>query len=138
MEKSEPHSIVFYDGECGFCNATVQTIWERDENAIFHFSSLQSDFAQKFLKQHAVERINMDTMYVYHNEKVFSRSRAVAEIGKHLRGKRFRICAWLIRAFPYPTLLDPLYNFIARNRHRLSQKAQCKIPPSEVKKRFLD
>lgn len=112
-------------------------IWQRDEGGVFHFAALQSAFAQEFLLNHGVESIDMDTMYVYDQGEVFSKSRAVGRIGKHLRGKRFKIGTWLIEAFPVKSWLDVLYDIVSRNRYRMPQKENCALPPTEVRARFI-
>ena len=35
-------------------------------------------------------------------------------------------------------LRDWVYNLMARNRHHLTSEGACKIPPPEVRERFLD
>jgi len=134
----EKRSIVFYDGDCGLCNGTVQMIWQRDEGGVFYFSALQSDFAQEFLHRKGVEQITMDTMYVYDSGEVFTRSRAVAQIGRKLRGKRFSLGVWLIEVFPFKSWLDAIYDLIAQNRHHFARKQTCILPPTEVRERFID
>lgn len=36
--------ILFYDGECRFCNRWVQWVVDRDKNRLFRFAALESDF----------------------------------------------------------------------------------------------
>ncbi len=113
-------------------------IWQRDEGGVFYFSALQSDFAQEFLRRNGVRPITMDTMYVYDSGKIFTRSRAVAQIGRKLHGKRFSFGVWLIEIFPFKSWLDVIYDLIAHNRHRFARKQTCPLPPTEVRERFID
>ena len=57
--------IVFYDGECGFCNHWVQWILEKDTKDKFLFSSLQSEFGQKFLNDRNLPNEIFDTLYLW-------------------------------------------------------------------------
>lgn len=36
--------ILFYDGECRFCNRWVQWVVDRDKSRLFRFATLESDF----------------------------------------------------------------------------------------------
>ena len=36
--------ILFYDGECRFCNRWVQWVVDRDKSRLFRFAALESDF----------------------------------------------------------------------------------------------
>ena len=42
-------NIIFFDGECNFCNGTVDFIIKYDKSKYFAFSWLQSDYAKKYL-----------------------------------------------------------------------------------------
>ncbi|NGP46589.1 DUF393 domain-containing protein [Bacillaceae bacterium SIJ1] len=41
--------IVFFDGECSFCDAAVQFLIRHDPNKRLYFASLQSDLAANLL-----------------------------------------------------------------------------------------
>lgn len=48
MINNIPDKILFYDGDCVFCNASVQfALKHRKKNSIY-FSALQSELAKKF------------------------------------------------------------------------------------------
>ena len=50
MENSK---IVFFDGVCNFCNATVDFVWKHNKRRSLYYASLQSDIAkEKLLKSH--------------------------------------------------------------------------------------
>ena len=51
--------IVLFDGECNFCDHSVQFIIKRDPKGHFKFASIQSDTGKKLLNQfHVPEDIN--------------------------------------------------------------------------------
>lgn len=132
IELDPPTVIVFYDGDCGFCNRTVTWLLKNRKQAIY-FCALQSEYAQKIMKEHTIT-INMDTLYVKINDKVYHRYRAVHKLSKHLKP-------------PY-SLLHPLgfllpisignffYNQIAKRRHKIAPK-NCSLPTPEEKKIFI-
>lgn len=43
-------SIILFDGDCNFCNQSVQFIINRDPKGYFQFASLQSELGKKLLK----------------------------------------------------------------------------------------
>jgi len=54
--------VIFYDGECGFCNSTVQFILNKKKRP-FNFAALQSTFANRTLEKVNIS-IQMDTIYL--------------------------------------------------------------------------
>jgi predicted DCC family thiol-disulfide oxidoreductase YuxK len=36
------HPVIVFDGECGFCDATVEFILDHDPDGVFRFASRQS------------------------------------------------------------------------------------------------
>ena len=48
--------ILFYDGECRFCNRWVQWVVDRDEKRIFLFAALESDFFKDLQTYLKIER----------------------------------------------------------------------------------
>jgi predicted DCC family thiol-disulfide oxidoreductase YuxK len=51
MSKTEitPKRIVFYDGECGFCNRTVAFVLKKQKGNAIYFTALQTAIRQAFL-----------------------------------------------------------------------------------------
>ena len=76
--------IVFYDGDCGFCNSAVQFILDKKKRE-FYFLALQSDTAKNLLANHNIT-INMDTIYMLKDGKLYDRSSAALQICKGLKG----------------------------------------------------
>jgi predicted DCC family thiol-disulfide oxidoreductase YuxK len=127
-------NIVFYDGECGLCNRSVQFILKHEKDDLLHFASLQSDFAKNFFINLKHPQPDPETFVFIKNNQVLLRSDAAIELCKHLRAPYSwaRIFKWVPRMFR-----DAVYNLIARNRHRLSVK-KCEILDQDQRNRFLD
>lgn len=124
--------IVYYDGECGFCNKTVLFVL-RNRKKDFYFIPLQSSEAIKRLSEENI-RIDLSSLYYSRESKVYSKSTAVLKIAKDLKFP-FPILsyfAWIIPRF----LRDFVYDKTAKNRNRLSGEF-CVIPTAEEKKFFL-
>jgi len=131
VTKNIPDNLIFYDGECGFCNSTVQFIL-RKKKVNFYFVALQSVLAKEILESSNVI-INMDTIYLWKNNVLFDKSSAALQIAKGLRwGYPLFFIFYII---PKP-LRDPFYNFIAKRRHKIKNEF-CLIPLEKDKKYFL-
>ena len=124
--------IIFYDGECGFCNSTVQFILKK-RSKDFYFVSLQSDKAKKLLEPHSVI-IEVDTIYYLKQDILSERSNAALRILRDIKGLYPLLqIFYLIPRF----LRDAIYNSIAKRRHRI-RKGFCLTLQEEEKKYFLD
>ncbi len=126
--------IIFYDGDCGFCNQWVQWILKHDTKDDFLFASLQSEFGQTFLKERGLENKDFNTIYLWKpNSFYLIKSQAVTKIVKIL-GKQYSLLAHL-NVFP-SFLGDKIYDAIAKKRHSLAPQ-QCVIPTEKDRKKFL-
>lgn len=126
---------LFYDGDCGFCNFWVHWILKNDSKEQFLFASLQGKFGQEFLKQRGLEQKKLSTIYLWKPEKYYlHKSNAVITIAEKLGG--MYLFASIFKIIPR-FLRDGVYDFIARNRHRLI-KNSCAILTPEQQKKFID
>jgi len=128
--------IIFYDGECGFCNSSVQWILKRDTHQIFHFASLQSAYAQQRLPQSGIV-INLDTIILEKNATTFyTKSDAIIEILSQLEsGKKW---AKLLKLCPR-FLRNIGYSLFAKIRHKIQGTSNnCMLLNEVQKKQFLD
>jgi len=125
---------VLYDGDCAFCNWSVQFIIRRDAQAYFVFAALQSDVGQALLRQYNID-LNINSIVLIENSQHNTESTAALKIARHLRG----IYPVLSLLLAIPRFVrDPVYCFIAKNRHRwFGQIDMCEIPSNEERSRFL-
>lgn len=133
MEINETKNIIiFYDGECGFCNSSVQFVLKHRKHNQIYFATLQSDLAKRLLSNKGIE-IKLDTLYYLKNNEVYHKSTAGLRITSELK-------------FPYPLLnvlfvvpkfiRDAVYSFIAKRRHNI-QNGFCVLPTEEEKELFI-
>lgn len=131
---NEHRKIVFYDGDCGFCNRSVQFVLDHDEDQDVCFATLQSDFAREFLSSKGVKTVDLSTFYYYDGQRVFQKSTGALRVLNEFSWK----WKWLKLGYVLPRFLrDAMYNFIARRRHRLAPTA-CALPTLEQRKRFIN
>ncbi len=131
--------ILLYDGVCGLCNRLVQFVLKHDTAARFRFASLQSDYANRILQEHALDAQDLDTVYVIEapGAQLKSRSNAVISILRTLGGV-WSAVAIILGIFPKP-LRDWGYNIVARHRYRIFGKYEsCPLPEKKYQDRFLD
>ena len=136
-DKYQKESIVFFDGICNFCNATVDWTWRRNKKENILYSSLQSDFATTFLGGKGIDLSDFSTMYFYQNGRLYKRSKAVFRMMTQFSGG-FKILGHILSIIP-ASIADFFYNLIARNRYRIAGKREtCRLPTPEEKLRFLE
>ena len=130
------HITVLFDGVCNLCNGTVQFVIKRDRAAIFRFASLQSDYAQRLLRQVNLPANQLYSVIVFEDGVAYQKSDAALRIARHLSG----FWRWLyIFRFVPKFIRDGLYNFIATNRYRFFGKQDhCMIPTPQLRARFVD
>lgn len=127
-------AIILFDGECMFCQRSVQFIIKRDPKKHFQFTSLQSDNGQQIIKQvNAPESI--DSLIVVQNDNYYTMSSAVLFICKYLRG--FWKLLYVLIFTPKP-LRDLVYNFVSSHRFKWFGKSEhCVMLSNEDKDRFI-
>lgn len=132
--------VMLYDGVCGFCSSSVQTIIKLDKKAIIKFAALQSQFGESAKLRHP-EIANIDSVVLLETvdrdlEKAFVRSDAVLRIAHYLGG------IWHITKLGYlvpRSIRDFLYDSFAKHRYKIFGKHDsCMIPSPEIRARFID
>ena len=131
IRMTEKRSIVFYDGDCGFCNSAVAFIL-KNRKRDFYFIPLQSEKAESMLLNF-VSEVDYDTMYFYDKRKLYSRSNAGLRICLGLKGLYpLMYVFYIVPRF----IRDGVYRFIAKRRKRIN-KGYCVMPEENELKYFL-
>lgn len=125
--------IVFYDGDCGLCNRTVQLILKREKNSELYFCALQSELTDAFFRDHNEPIPDLSTLVYFDGTNFSTRSTAVLKIAAYLKFPSNLLClGWVVPSF----IRNYIYTQIARRRYRLVNPS-CMLPNSEQKERFL-
>ncbi len=128
-------NIVFYDGNCGFCDTTVRWIMRIDSAKKIRYAPLQGETAKALLPPELRTEENLKTLvYLDPQERLFTKSTAVIEILATVGG--FWKTAAAAKILP-ESLRDSLYDSIARRRRKLIAKESCPLPTEEQKSRNL-
>ena len=130
--------IVFFDGVCNFCNATVDFIWRHNKKRNLYYASLQSDVSKEKLLRRGVDDMTLRTIYYYDGHKIYEKSQAVFMILTNLDGIFYPLLAKIALIIPR-TISDYFYEIISKNRYSIMGKRDsCRIPSTEEDEFFLD
>ena len=124
--------IIYFDGDCLFCNRSIQLIIKLDRNQRFYFALLRSDYAKKHLNSDLIKKV--DSIIYQTPARIYTKSSAVIRIISHLGiGYRFLLIFLLIPVF----IRNFFYDLFARYRYQLfGRQDQCTLP-SAHSSRFL-
>jgi len=144
--RKEPRElpVLLYDGECGLCTRSVQTILDLERVPSVRFAALQGDTGQALLRRHPVaplegpfESLILVTDHAGPCERVAQQWDAVCGIGRRM-GAPWRALAKLGQLLVPRTLANLGYALVSRNRMRIFGPATpCKLPTPEQRARFL-
>lgn len=127
-------NIVLFDGECSFCNSSVNFIIRHDKKDQFRFATLQSEIGKSITKKFNIND-TIDSIILIENEKIYLRSTAVLRISKHLNG--IYPLLYIFIAIP-PFVRDFIYDLIAKNRKSwFVKKETCLMVSEEIKGKFI-
>lgn len=134
LKKSSELQIVFFDGVCNLCNASVDFIIKRNKKKNLYIAPLQGQTAKELLDVRY--RTFFGSLIYYDRGKSYIASEAALRIAGQLK------FPWsLLRFFLFvPKFIrDRVYFFIAKNRYRFfGQQETCRLPLPEEKKYFLE
>lgn len=129
-----PHPIVFFDGVCGFCNASVNFVLKRDSAGKMRFAPLQGVTASQLLPTE--DRESLSSLVLWTPTGLYRKTSAIVRILWHLDGL-WPILGTLLWLIPRP-LRNCGYNLVARFRYRIFGKREtCRMPTPEERDRFL-
>lgn len=125
--------ILFYDGDCGFCQNSVQFILQHEKEHKLIFAPLQGDYASKHLPQELTNDLN--SLVILDNRKIYTKSNAALFVADSLS---FPYSLAKMGKFVPLIIRDGMYKLIAQNRFKLSKGSKtCKIPTADERLRFI-
>jgi len=131
-------TIVFYDGSCGLCHASVRFLIERDSAAVLRFAPLAGETLSASLSSDARASLP-DSMVLFDpaSGAVSIKSEAVRR-SLLLLGGGWGVVGRVMGVVP-GFLRDLVYDCVARVRHRLFARPEeaCPLMPADLRKRFL-
>lgn len=127
--------ILLFDGECGFCNKTVQFFLKQEKNSKhMHFAALESEEGLALRKHFHIDD-KIDSIILIRDHAAFIKSCAALRLTQYMKG------AWpLMSVFVIipPFLRNIVYDFIAKRRQKIAGRVQsCELLSADDRKRFL-
>lgn len=143
-------NILFYDGDCGLCHATVQFALKRDPDGRFSYAPLQGETWAKLaaaqskpgaqsIRSHGVNWLDPpDSVLLLTDSELLVRSAAVERMLLRLN-KPWPTIGRLLSLFPR-VLSDLGYRITARARRLVFRQPEglCPLVPTEYRPRFLN
>ena len=129
--------VIFFDGVCGLCSASVQFIIRHDHRAFIRFAPLQSAAGKAALAA-VLQEYNTapDALILLDNGRYYAGAEAALRVAAYLDGN-WKLLAQFDKLPRF--LLTFFYRLVARNRYRLfGRRKMCLIPPPELRQRFID
>jgi len=128
-------NIILFDGECNFCNGSVNFVMNRDKKNVFRFGSIQSDAAKILIEKYKLKRDEMLSVVFIEDDKAYVRSTAALRITRKMNGLYPLLYAFII----VPRFIrDAAYDVFARNRYKwFGKRDTCRIPTAEEKGKFI-
>ena len=135
MERLQGLPIVFYDGTCGFCQASVQLALKYNRKQNLYFAALQSGLAEALVPQAQLPDPLPDSILFYENGRLYTESEAALRIARHLT---FPWSVLYYSKFIPLSFRNFVYRFIARHRYRIAGRTEsCMLPSPEERARFV-
>ena len=127
-------SLVLFNGECNFCNRSVQFVLDHEADQKIRFAPSRSAAGQSALRDCGL-CCRPGSIVVIEAGRCYTKSSATIRLARHLKAPWKLL--WLLVMIPAP-IRDLVYEWIAANRHRISGRMpHCRVgKPSEMA-RFL-
>jgi predicted DCC family thiol-disulfide oxidoreductase YuxK len=128
-------AIVFYDGSCGFCQASVQFILKHNKQQNLYFATLQSDVLSLLVPKEEIPDPLPDAVLFLENGKLYTASEAALRIVRHLN---FPVSILYYFRFIPLSFRNFVYKVIAKHRYKIAgRQSSCILPSPSQRARFM-
>ena len=130
--------VLFFDGDCAFCNQWVRRLFKWDRKGRIHYAPLQGKLAAEHDLGSHLEGDQASMVVMQEDgEAILIQSDAVLQVLRLLGGPwKLLLCyGWLPKSWR-----DGLYRMVAQRRQALGDKGQsvCEMPSAEMAARLRD
>lgn len=135
QEILEKQPILLFDGECGFCNKTIQ-FFLRFENSKkkMHFAPLESETGVALRNYFEIDP-KIDSIILIKGHSAYIKSCAALRLTLYMKGLWPLLIVFVI--IP-PFIRNIVYDFIARRRKKIFGRVEsCELLKKEDRSRFL-
>jgi len=131
FKEQKKKRIIMFDGICGFCNSSINTLMKLDTQKLFLYSSLQGEFIKTLNIEPKIESI-----IYYEDGNLFYKSTAILKILRSLGG------IWVFTNLFYiipRAIRDFIYDLVAKYRYKIFGKMEsCRLPKKGEEELFID
>lgn len=126
--------LILFDGVCVLCSGWVRFLIERDREARFTFTPMQSPYGRKLAERLGIDTADPESNAVISGGYAYFKFDSVMEaLGGLPRWRWVRAASVL----PRPAR-DWIYDRIAKNRYRVFGRTEfCMVPSRDVMSRFI-
>jgi predicted DCC family thiol-disulfide oxidoreductase YuxK len=133
--KGKHQRILFFDGVCSLCNASVDILMRQDPSGPLKFASLQSDLADEYLRSFNLDPKALESLIYYREGQTYTHSDAAIRVFGDIGG--WRKIIFILLVIP-KFIRNPIYKWIAKNRYRwFGKKETCRMPTPEERDRLI-
>jgi len=131
----EKQPILLFDGECGFCNKTIQFFLKQENSQKkMHFAPLESEVG-KALRNYFEIDPKIDSIILIKGHSAYIKSCAALRLAPFMKGLWPLLISFVI--IP-PFIRNMVYDFIARRRKQIFGRVEsCELLKNEDRRRFL-
>ena len=128
--------LLLFDGVCNLCSTEVQFLIKHDTDAHLMFTSQQSERGQSILNQLGIKHLDLQTVVLIDDNKVYTQSAAIVRTFKYLDSNwKYFYFLKIIPTF----ISDFFYKVLAKHRYKLfGKKDACWIPNQNLRSRFWE
>lgn len=127
--------LILFDGVCNWCNAWVNFTIAHDPDRQFMFGTLQSEQAQRILRDLNLPTTDYQTFLLLEGGRVSTKSVAALRV---LRQLSWWWPLYYVGVLVPSPLRDVVYDFVARHRYRwMGRTTTCRVPTREERDRFV-
>lgn len=125
--------IVFYDGDCGLCNRSVQFLIKKDKEHILYYAPLQGKTALELLPQTYTSELN--TIVYYHQGILFTKSDAILIVLQQL--SLFKYSIYTLVSYLPLFFRNSIYDIVACYRKQFFFNRSCAVFSEQERRYFL-
>jgi len=135
QEALKKQPILLFDGECGFCNKTIQFFLRHEKEAKkMHFAPLESPIGKELRTYFEIDE-KIDSIILIKDHSAYIKSCAALRLAPYMKG------VWqlaIIFVIIPPFLRNLVYDFIAKRRKKIFGRVEsCALLANEDRERFL-
>ncbi|MBA2610704.1 MAG: DUF393 domain-containing protein [Bacteroidetes bacterium] len=131
--KKQP--ILLFDGECGFCNKSLQYFLRHEKNKSMHFAPLGSNVGKELKAYFEIEE-KTDSVILIRDHSAYIKSCAALRLMPYMKGLWPLMIVFVVVP---PFIRNWVYDLIAKRRMKFFGRVDnCANLPKEDRERFLD